>query len=57
MTPVSVEVRHIDRCPHTEAAIALVHAAASDLGIDVTVTTRLVATEGEAERLGFVGSS
>ncbi|SCL59076.1 hypothetical protein GA0070604_3974 [Micromonospora eburnea] len=54
---MDVEVLVVPDCPHAETTTAVVRRALDDLGLCRTrVTTTVVATQAQAEQLGFVGS-
>ena len=53
---VDIELLMVRDCPHQAAAVELVHTALADTRITASVTTTVVATLDDAERLGFVGS-
>jgi hypothetical protein len=54
---VDVELLLVPDCPNESAAVELLHRALADVGFArVPIRTHVVATEGEAEQLGLVGS-
>ncbi|MCX4694767.1 hypothetical protein [Streptomyces sp. NBC_01408] len=54
---MEIEILVVPDCPHTRPAAELLRQALDDVGLHgVTVTTRVVTGQGEAERLGFTGS-
>lgn len=53
---MDIEIRYFDDCPNWRDTADLVRELADDLGVDLTVRLKRVATQGEAERLAFVGS-
>lgn len=53
---VDVTVLYFAECPSWQTALARVHAAAGQAGVAVSVTVLAVATEQDADRLGFTGS-
>jgi hypothetical protein len=53
---VDVTVLYFSGCPNWRTAVERVHLAAGRAGVPVRVSTRLVETQQEAERIGFTGS-
>src|SRR5690242_16600307 len=52
-----VEVLVVPDCPHAETTAGLVLHVLDELGLtDVRVTTTVVTSQAQAEKLGFVGS-
>ena len=51
-----VEVLYVEHCPNFPAALALVQRVAAELGLAAEVRTTMIGDQGEAERIGFVGS-
>lgn len=43
-------------CPNWQTALERVHAAAGQVGVEVTVSLLAVETQQDADRLGFTGS-
>jgi hypothetical protein len=57
MHDLDVELLWWEGCPSTERALAAVHEALTDLGLqDVEVHMREIKDDGEAQDTGFVGS-
>jgi hypothetical protein len=54
---MDIELLVVPDCPNTQPATGLLRQVLDDLGLhDVTVTTRVIADQGEAEAAGFTGS-
>lgn len=54
---MDIEILVVPDCPHSEPAADLLHQALHDVGLrGATVSTRVVAGQGEAEQRGFKGS-
>ncbi|MFJ9033556.1 DsbA family protein [Streptomyces sp. NPDC102274] len=54
---MNIELLVVPDCPNAEPATERLRQALADLGLhDVTVTTRVIADQAEAERTGFTGS-
>jgi hypothetical protein len=54
---VDVQLLVVDDCPNERPAAALLRRALDDVGLSaVGFSTRVIATQQEAEQLGFVGS-
>jgi len=57
MASMDVEVLVVADCPNEGDAVALVRRALDDLGLKrVPTRTRVVSSERDAEKLGFIGS-
>jgi hypothetical protein len=53
---VDIEIRYFDGCPNWVETEALVKRVAGEIGIEASVTYKLVETQEDAERLAFRGS-
>ena len=53
---VTVSVLYFDGCPHWQAMIERVRAAAAQIDVAVQVETVAVETDEQAHQLGFTGS-
>ncbi|MFI5892398.1 hypothetical protein ACIA5D_20045 [Actinoplanes sp. NPDC051513] len=52
-----VQLLAVPNCPHAEPAAAVLRGALDEAGLnDVPVTTLIIDTQDEADRIGFIGS-
>jgi hypothetical protein len=51
-----IELRYFDDCPNWQAVRTSINDVAGELGLEATVTTRLVETQDQAIALEFQGS-